>query len=76
MVKYEAAVVVGTYTDKNGNEKARWMTVGAVIEKNGKLKMRLDATPVNFNGWIEFFEPKQKDGAPKGVKDIDSDLPF
>lgn len=78
-VKYDAAVVTGTYTDKNGNEKAQWTNVGRVIEKDGKLSMKLDVVPVGFDGWIKFFEPKQRDGQKepqKGFSDIESDVHF
>ena len=34
--KFDAVVCTGRYTDVNGQEKARWQNVGAVIEtKNG-----------------------------------------
>ena len=34
--KFDAVVCTGRYTDANGQEKARWQNVGAVIEtKNG-----------------------------------------
>lgn len=72
-VKYDAAVVTGTYTDKNGQEKAQWATVGRVIEKDGKLSLKLDVIPVGFDGWIKFFEPKMKD---QKSRDMDGDVPF
>lgn len=34
--KYDVVAKTGSYTDNTGQEKARWLTVGAVIEtKNG-----------------------------------------
>lgn len=37
--------------DKNG--KARWERVGNLyIDENGKMKIKLDLIPVNFDGWL------------------------
>ena len=79
MHKYDAAVITGTYTDRNGNEKAQWVNVGRVIEKDGKLSLKLDVIPVGFDGWIKFFPPKDKIKAqPKqeSIHDLNSDDPF
>lgn len=82
-VKYDAVVATGTYTDKNGQEKAQWTTVGRVIEKDGKLSLKLDVVPVAFDGWIKFFEPKTKDQPAKpkahhapGFEGMEDDVPF
>ena len=76
MIKYDAAVVTGTYTDKSGNEKAQWTTVGRVIEKDGKLSLKMDVIPVGFDGWIKFFEPKQKDSQPRKPQNTSDEAPF
>jgi hypothetical protein len=76
MIKYDAVCVTGTYTDRNGQEKAQWTTVGRVIEKDGKLSLKLDTIPVGFDGWIKFFEPKEKTKPASGFSDIKDDLPF
>ena len=73
MLKYEANVATGKYT-KDGQEKTRWMKVGAVIERSsGTMAMKLDVIPLpNEKGqvWIELFEPRQSD-APKSTKEDD-----
>jgi hypothetical protein len=61
-VKYHAKVANGTYTDKTGKEQTSWLTVGKVIQKqNGKFCLKMDAIPVAFDGWIQFFDPPQDD---------------
>ncbi len=30
--KYDVAIPLGSYTDRNGNEKTRWQNVGAILE--------------------------------------------
>lgn len=55
---FDAVVVTGKYT-KDGQEKNRYLTVGAVFEGDKGLSMKLEALPVaGFNGWINFYEPK------------------
>jgi hypothetical protein len=47
--------------DKNG--KARWEKVGVLIEKDGKLSLKLDLIPVSkdWDGWLVVSERKDKD---------------
>ena len=66
--KYDVAVKVGEYKDSSGKEKARYLTVGSVVEKDdGGTFMLLDRTfnpagvpnPDNRgNVILSFFEPK------------------
>lgn len=86
--KYDATVAQEKYQDKQGNEKTRYLTVGSVFERpDGSLCMKLDAVPTNFNGWINFYEPKYKDTkakvaqakdvyAPSMPPEISDDIPF
>lgn len=64
MKKTHDAVYAGEkYTDRDGNEKTRYVNVGALMQRDdGSLTMKLEAVPVGFNGWINFYEPKPKDG--------------
>lgn len=81
---YELKYPAGTYTDKDGAEKTRWLSCGSFIETgNGKKKVRLDAIPTEFNGWLEAFEPRQphEQAAAASAKqqpadDFDDDVPF
>ena len=64
---YDAVATVGEYTDKQGNKKKRYMTVGKVFEsEGGGLSLKLDALPVvpEWSGWISFYVPKDKEQSP------------
>lgn len=82
---YDAVVVTGKYTDGSGKEKNRYLTVGAVLEnEHGHLSLKLEAIPVvGFNGWVNFYRPKEKtEGAPgkpdaqQGKDEFNDDIPF
>lgn len=65
--RFDAAVSTGEYTDRDGNQKKRWQNVGVVFENdNGQLSLKLETIPVGpgWSGWINFFEPKERDAAP------------
>ena len=75
---YEITIVSGKYTNKDGQEKSRYQTIGSVIEtKNGPM-LKLDTLPLTdaggWNGWAFLNTPKPKEdfkGLPK-----DDDLEF
>lgn len=63
--RFDAVATVGKYTDKQGQEKKRYMTVGTVFEDyQGRMSLKLDGVPVSpdWSGWVSFYEPKQYDG--------------
>lgn len=64
MKKTHDAVYAGEkYTDREGNEKTRYINVGALFARDdGSQTMKLESLPIGFNGWINFYEPKPKDG--------------
>lgn len=68
-VKYEIRAKTGTYTDKEGNEKSSYMTVGKILEtKNGDFMLKLDSVPMQWDGWAYLNTPQPKDEAPKSSK--------
>lgn len=86
-VKFEITAKCGEYEDRDGTKKARYTRCGVVFEgRDGKLSAKLDALPVAFDGWLNFWEPKEKDNTSpmrnaltagrRPVDDIDSDVPF
>lgn len=81
-IAYEVMASTGSYTDKNGVEKRRWLKCGIVMNtKTGGLALKLEAIPVGSDGWFSLFEPKAKDEqtAPKGktnLSDTSDDIPF
>lgn len=89
--KTHDAVYAGEkYTDRDGNEKTRYVNVGALFTRDdGSLTMKLESIPVGFSGWINFYEPRPKDGEqpqrqrpqrtaakPEAVGFVDDDIPF
>jgi len=40
--KYDVAIPLGSYTDKDGNEKTRWQNVGAILEGDKGPYLLLD----------------------------------
>lgn len=79
---YDAVCTIGKYTNNKGEEKNRYITVGAVLEgDNGGLSLKLDAVPTNFNGYINFYVPKEemKEKPAKETaksNSFDDDIPF
>lgn len=82
---YDAVAITGKYT-KDGQEKNRYLTVGAVFQGDKGISMKLEALPVaGFNGWINFYEPKAATDAPRKeappatqetAGDFSDDIPF
>lgn len=73
---YDAVVKTGTYTDRDGNEKSRYMNVGVVLQGDKGMSLKLEAIPINFDGWINFYEPKSADKNSGGKKAGSDDSPF
>lgn len=63
--KYDAVATIGSYRNKAGEEKKRYITCGSVFEgDDGRLSLKLDAVPTSpeWTGWVAFYEPR--DGSP------------
>lgn len=63
--KYDAVATVGTYRNKAGEEKKRYITCGSVFEgDDGRLSLKLDAVPASpeWTGWVAFYEPRDANG--------------
>ena len=87
---YDLAVKVGSYTDKQGNEKHKWQNIGAVMEgKDGGQYMMIEKwfNPAGISGTgesilVSMFPPKDKPAEPKRVpqnnkfEEFDEDVPF
>ena len=74
---YDAMVKNGTYKDRDGNEKSRWLKVGAVFEGEKGLSMILECVPVGATGpvWVSFFEVKERQSASNSASDGEG-VPF
>jgi hypothetical protein len=53
------------YIEKRGEGKDdEFRKVGVIFEReSGSQVLKLDVLPVNFTGWIELFNPREKDKA-------------
>lgn len=64
MKPYRRAVATtGTYTDRNGSEKKRYVNVGTLFQyDDGGLALKLDSIPVGneWNGFVSFYEIEDK----------------
>ncbi len=68
---HDLAVKVGTYTDRQGNEKGRWKNIGSVLQMDdGGKVLLIDRTfspagvpnPDNRDSvMVSMFEPKERD---------------
>jgi hypothetical protein len=93
MTPFKKAVVkTGTYTDRDGNEKARYLNVGVLFKyEDGGLALKLEAMPVGdgWNGFVSFFDMDDKKGAGQRSSggtssgqsrresyDLNDDIPF
>lgn len=58
---HKVVATAGSYTDKDGNEKKRYVDMGVVMEtKNGPM-LKLEAIPVGWDGWAYLNDPKPRE---------------
>ena len=78
-------VTMGKYTDMNGNEKSRYLTIGSMFERqDGSWCLKLDAMPIGeeWTGWVNCYDPRRDEpmGAPHDTSVADhalkDDIPF
>ena len=74
---------LGKYTDQNGNEKTRYLTVGKLLQRDdGSHCIKLDAMPVGeFSGWLNLYdldEDRQQQQAPQAQQAVNAgeNIPF
>ena len=79
----KVVATVGKYTDANGQEKNRYVTVGkAFIRDDKSVSIKVDAMPVGpeFSGWLNLYaldeDRQQKPAAQAAPVDSGNDLPF
>lgn len=67
------------YTDKQGQEKTQWLTIGKLfVRDDGKMNIQMDAIPVNWNGSAMVFDmqTESSQAQAKPAKQAKGDLPF
>jgi len=84
-----AVATLGKYTNAQGEEKKRYMTIGSLFRRDDdSLVLKLDAVPVgeDFSGWVNFYEPQERSDTPakqtpapsqdETSANLDDDIPF
>jgi hypothetical protein len=69
---FDVVKAAGSYTDRSGNEKTRWINCGMIVKnpQSGKLSLRLDVVPVgvptdsDVGMWFALMEPRQQGDMP------------
>lgn len=62
--RYDVVAITGSYTDRNGIEKRRYVNCGAVFETEKGLSLKIEAIPVGFDGWFQLYEPRSEQQQP------------
>ncbi len=67
--------VAGEYTDRNGNKKPNWATVGQLIEKDGKQYVKIFASLAYEEQFCSVFDTEQTQrqtpATPQNLPDVD-----
>lgn len=74
-------VITGTYTNRDGQEKKRYQTIGSLFEDGENLKIKLDTIPLvdgGWTGWANCYELEDRAQKPRksDFDDLPDDLPF
>jgi hypothetical protein len=80
-VKKQLKAKAGTYTNKQGEEKTRYVNVGVLLETSKGEMLKIESLPVFFDGWIYFADLEKRDigdnPTKASVANLDnSDVPF
>jgi len=79
-VKKQLKAKAGTYTNKQGEEKTRYVNVGVLLETQKGEMLKIESLPVPFDGWIYFSDLEKKEVGQNPtatpIQDIAEDLPF
>lgn len=62
---HDLCIKTGEYTDRNGEQKGRWLTIGTVFRHDdGGSSIKLDCFPVgvpDWSGWVSVFKKKPRE---------------
>jgi hypothetical protein len=80
-IKWYVKAPVSEYTDKNGDSKKRYQTIGIVTEtKKGDLMMKLEMIPLlgmkDGSLWAYLNVPEEKDESASKSAPMPDDIPF
>lgn len=60
---HDVVATIGTYKDRDGNEKKRYQNCGSVFtDDEGRQSIKLDAIPVSpdWSGWLSLYPVERK----------------
>lgn len=64
--------ITWTYTNKSGEEKKQYTTIGKLLTKdNGNQSIKIETVPLWWDWWASIYD--QKDQAPKLASDTNPD---
>lgn len=72
----------GEYTDKDGNSKKQYATIGTLFEReDGSQSIKIEAVPVGWSGWASFYDLEEKraarqEPAKSSPAELDDEIPF
>jgi hypothetical protein len=77
----EISVITGVYTNKDGQEKKRYQTIGNLFEDGEYLKIKIDVLPLikgGWDGWANCYDIDERTDKPRksSFDDMPSDIPF
>jgi macrodomain Ter protein organizer (MatP/YcbG family) len=75
-VKKELVAKAGTYKNKEGEEKTRYVKVGVQMETAKGVMYKLEALPIAFDGWLFERDLQPKEVGHNPIKTKDEDVPF
>jgi len=61
---HDVVAAVGTYKDRDGKEKKRYLNCGsAFTDDEGRISIKLDAVPVSpdWSGWLSLYPVERRD---------------
>lgn len=61
---HDVVATIGTYKDRDGNEKKRYQNCGSVFTgEDGRMSLKLDALPVSkdWSGFFSLYEVERKE---------------
>jgi hypothetical protein len=75
----EITVIIGKYTNANGQEKNRYQKIGSIIDTKNGERLKMDVVPLvpgGWDGWAYLNEPRTDKPAGKPAVDFDDDIGF
>lgn len=74
----ELVAKAGTYTNKQGEEKTRYLKIGVKMETEKGTMYKFESLPLSFDGWVyeRDIQEKTAPSVAKPVADLSDDVPF